>query len=302
MNEKQKNERIKIKNERIKNERIKIEKLKGDKDLELTDLKWLIDHHKTKEQERKEMVDNLNIQPGDTILDLGCGPGLWTQLLAGRVKPHGKVVGIDFSSGLIEYAIENLDEHLKDIIEFRQENFYTIPFEDNTFDIIFFGNCMAYVNDGNCAKVVKEMKRVTKNGGRVIAKDFDGAVFIVHPIDAELSLKVLSAAARSLKENPPNPSFDNFVGRKMHGLFLESDFRKVSTSSHIIQKFYPLTPEAKRYITGNAEWHVKVGSPYLEEEDIQKWRSHFDPKSDNYVLDREDFYFCMLEIVTEGTV
>ena len=227
--------------------------------------------------------------------------GLWTPLFAEKVKPNGRVIGVDFSPWLIDYAVNSLrEEPLKDIIEFQLADAHAIPFEDNRFDTLFCGNCFAYLTNG--LELLEEQKRVTKKGGRVVAKDFDGAVIIFHPIEPQLSLKVLAATAQALKENPPEPPFDNFVGRKLHGMFLQASFKNVSTVTYAIQKLSPLEPCAKRYIRGNAEWYARVGAPYLSEEDLQQWKAHFDPNSEEYILDLAGFYFCMVEMITVGTV
>lgn len=262
-------------------------------------VEWLLDHHRTKEEDRRRMVADLPIKPGDVLLDLGCGPGLWTPLFAERVGPAGKVIGADLAPDLISYAGRHRGEW-KDLVEFTRADFYRIPFANRTFDAVFFGNCSAYVTDA--VELVEEHRRVTKKGGRVIAKDFDGAILIVHPIDPHLSLQVLAAVARSLAERPPDPPFDNFVGRKLHGVFRRAGFEDVTTTSYAIQKVAPLTPEARRYITGNAAWYANTAAPYLSPDVLRRWEEHFDPESADYVLDRDDFYFCMVEVVTVGTV
>ena len=265
--------------------------------LELTSVQWLLDHHKAKEKERRQMVADFGVKRGDIVLDLACGPGLWSSLLAEKVAPSGLVIGTDFSPDLVRYAKENLEkEPHKDIIEFMEGDLYLIPFRDDTFDAVFFGNTLSYVED--VQKALQEQKRVLKKGGRLVVKDFDGAIIIFHPIDVYLQLEVLTAAANGLERNPPQPHFDNFVGRKMHGLLLKEDFKDVSTTTYAISKTAPLSPETKRYITGNAEFYLKNAAPYLSKEQVWQWRAHFDPTSDQYILDLDEFYFCMVEMVT----
>ncbi|MFO8085382.1 MAG: methyltransferase domain-containing protein [Desulfobacterales bacterium] len=263
-------------------------------------IKWLIDHHRAKEQQRRGMVDNLNLKSGDIVLDLGCGPGLWTSLLAEKVKPTGRIVGLDSDTDFIRYASENIADQYEEIIEFHEGDFRSVPFEDDSFDLVLFGNCFAYVTDHQ--KVLEEQKRVTRKGGRITVKDFEGSVLVVHPIEPLLTLKVITAAAQALKENPPNPPFDNFSGQKLRDLLLKASLKNVSATSYAVQMVPPLTPEAKCYITGNAKWYAGKGRPYLSEEDFEQWQACFDSASEEYILDSEGFYFCMLEILVIGEV
>jgi len=263
-------------------------------------ISWLLDHHRAKEGQRRGVVDDLNLKPGDTVLDLGCGPGLWTSLLAEKVGPAGRVVGLDSDTDFIRYASENITDLYEQIIEFHEGDFRSIPFEDDSFDLVLFGNCFSYVADHQ--KVFEEQKRVTKKGGRIAVKDFEGSVLVVHPIEPLLTLKVITAAAKGLKESPPDPPFDNFSGQKLRDLLLKASLKKVSTASYAVQMVPPLTPEAKRYITCNAKWYADKGRHYLLEEDFKQWQACFDPASEEYILDSEGFYFCMLEILAIGEV
>lgn len=269
--------------------------------VQLSAVDWLVDHHRAKEQERREMVDALDLRPDDRILDSACGPGFWTRLFAEKVFPTGRVVGLDFSPDLLDYArADFINDPLADVVEFVVGNFHDLPFPPESFDVTFLGNCLCYISD--IEEALEKHKKVTRTGGRVISKDFDGAAVIFHPIAPTLTLKVVASAARALEEAPSGAVFDNFVGRKTHGLFLKAGFKNISTRSYAVQKVAPLTPEAKRYIAGNAKWYGQFAAPYLSTGEWQQWVKAFEPESEDYVLDREDFYFCMVETVTIGTV
>ncbi|VEN73047.1 Methyltransferase [Candidatus Desulfarcum epimagneticum] len=264
-------------------------------------IQWLLDHHRSKERQRRKMVRDLNLRPGDTVLDLGCGPGLWTSLISEKVKPEGRVVGVDSDPEFLEYASRRLSqERFEGIVDLHEGDFYSVPFEDNSFDVVFFGNCFAYVTDHQ--KVLDEQIRVTRKGGRIAVKDFEGSVLVIHPIPPSLTLNVVTAAAKALQNNPPEPPFDNFSGQKLRGLLVKAGLRNVSATSYAVHMLPPLTPEAKQYISGNAAWYADIGKPYLSDTEFEQWRAYFDVDSPSYILDSEEFYFCMLEVLATGYV
>lgn len=274
---------------------------KSEQGLELSAVDWLLDHHRAKELHRRQMVEDLDLRPGDLVLDSACGPGLWARLFAQKVGPDGCVVGLDFAPGLIRHAEESLrDDPLGRVIALALGDFHELPFHEEAFDAVFLGNCFCYVDD--VPPVLDAHRRVTKPGGRVISKEFDGAAVIFHPLDPYLTLRVLGATARALKEDSGAPTFDNFVGRKMNGLFRQVGFADVATRSYAIQKVSPLTPEEKRYVTANARWYGDRAAPFLSDADHLQWQAAFDANSPDYVLDCPEFYFCMIEMVTVGRV
>ncbi len=82
-----------------------------------------------------DMIDKL-IKPGSKILDLGCGPGLYTERLSR--KKH-KVTGVDFSKNSIEYAIQQRNKNQSDI-KYINGNYLELDFDDK-FDLIIMIYC-----------------------------------------------------------------------------------------------------------------------------------------------------------------
>jgi demethylmenaquinone methyltransferase/2-methoxy-6-polyprenyl-1,4-benzoquinol methylase len=164
--------------------------LKSRRGVELSTVEWLLDHHLAKEQERRQMVDDLGLRPGDRVLDSASGPGLWARLFAEKVHPGGRVVAFDLSADLLEYAQDSFrDDLLGSAVDLVLGEFSLLPFDGGAFDVVFLGNCFCYVDD--VLTVLERHKRVTRAGGRVISKEFDGGAVIFHPVDPTLTLKVV---------------------------------------------------------------------------------------------------------------
>lgn len=106
----------------------------------------------------------LNLQPGDTALDVCTGTGDLVKYLQRRVGPEGKVVGLDFSREMLGIARQRYAKEAN--CEWLQGDALRLPFEDNTFDgaTIAFG--LRNVVDKTLA--VAEMRRVIKPGTRVV--------------------------------------------------------------------------------------------------------------------------------------
>lgn len=269
--------------------------------LDVLNLEFLLSHHVAKQEHRQRQVDALNLQPGDVVLDLGCGPGLWSSMMAEKVKPNGRVIGVDFDAGYIEYANQQLKQKpLADLIEYRLGDFSQMSFGGDLFDVVFVSGCSAYFPD--VYSFMNQQKAVTKPGGRIADRSWDDGLIIAHPISPVLTAKVMGAIAQAYEARSDEGYLDSYFGRKSHGVFCKSGLQNITTLPYVVQFLPPLSPEVKAYIAGNVTWQMKVGKPYLSAQDQQEWRGYFDSTSDPYIMDRDDFYYGMMEVLTIGTL
>jgi ubiquinone/menaquinone biosynthesis C-methylase UbiE len=119
-----------------------------------------------------------------TLLDVGCGPGTVTVDLAERLT-QGSVVGVDASDDVLESARGLADAHGTKNISFEHANAYELPFEDDSFDVVFAHQLLQHLSDPVAA--LREMKRVAKPGGFVAVRDADYEAMAWYPESAELT-------------------------------------------------------------------------------------------------------------------
>jgi SAM-dependent methyltransferase len=95
-----------------------------------------------------------NLNPNNSILDVGCGKGFMLYDLS-KMIPGVRLSGIDIS----EYAINNCKEEVKNLLKVANAN--NLPFASNSFDVVISINTVHNLEKEECALALKEISRVS---------------------------------------------------------------------------------------------------------------------------------------------
>lgn len=145
--------------------------------------------------EVREVHDRVNAildaQPGERVLEVGCGLGADARELAERVRPDGAVVAIDLSQAMVDAARERHDERLP--VTYDRGDVMALAYDDASFDVVRVERVLQHVPDADLA--CREMARVLKPGGRLLAYDTDWGSLSIDIPDTELRDRCLAHTA-----------------------------------------------------------------------------------------------------------
>jgi SAM-dependent methyltransferase len=133
---------------------------------------------RTAENSAGYLLDRL--QPGQQLLDVGCGPGTITLDLAARVAP-GKVFGLDPAADVIEQAEAARQSAGVANVTFATGDVYALEFDDASFDVVHAHQVLQHLTDP--VKALVEIGRVLRPGGTLAVRDGDYGTFVWAPDD-----------------------------------------------------------------------------------------------------------------------
>ncbi|MCY4486175.1 MAG: methyltransferase domain-containing protein [Deltaproteobacteria bacterium] len=134
-------------------------------------------------------VAEVALEPGQRVLEVGCGAGTVARWLARHTAKRNPIVGADINAYLLREAARlAAAEGVDDVIELHNANGQALPFPDGGFDATL---AFTVMEEGDADAMLAECVRVTRPGGRVavIVRSLDMPWWVNLPLRSDLKLK-----------------------------------------------------------------------------------------------------------------
>jgi SAM-dependent methyltransferase len=169
-----------------------------------------------------------------SVLDVGAGVGHWSVLVASVLAPTASVVGVEPDPRSVEQARRRTREAgLAGRCSYAQGAAEALPFEDGNFDLVTCQTLLIHVPD--VPAVIKEMRRVTRPGGLVIAAEPNNRASLLVATSADVNESVparverIQFALTCERGKVALGEGNNSVGDFLPGLFAEAELTDIET-------------------------------------------------------------------------
>jgi ubiquinone/menaquinone biosynthesis C-methylase UbiE len=183
-------------------------------------LKWGM----REEAVKGRLIERANIQPGQRVLDLGCGTGTLVVMLKGSI-PEAQVTGLDADEQVL--AIARLKAERSNVdIQLDHGLAYELPYPDGFFDLVLSSFMIHHLTSSDKLRAFQEVRRVLRRDGWFHMLDFG------RPVD-------LLTRAQALVFRMFEQTADNFNGR-LPAMLSEAGFDSVSETVRVTNIFGPV--------------------------------------------------------------
>lgn len=203
----------------------------------------------------------LGARPGERVLDIGCGPGIFAAELAADVGPSGGVVAIDSSPQMLSLARTTIAESVEGApVELMEGEATALPSDAESFDATVCVQVLEYVKD--VPKALSEMYRVLRPGGRALIWDTDWHALVWQSEDADRMKRILDA----WEEHLVHPALPRMLGVQLQ----EAGFDATTVEGHLTVN---LQPGPSNYSAGMISLiqPFVTGRQGISAEDVESW-------------------------------
>ncbi len=176
---------------------------------------------------RQKVRTLLDLHPGDTVLDVGTGPGYLADEMAAQVGPAGRVDAIDRSPQMLALAQRRCAGRPQVVL--HEADVLKMPFPDAAFDAAASVQVYEFVAEMPAA--LRELRRVLRPGGRAVIVDTDWASLVWEAKDRVRAERIFSAWDEHLA--------DPYLPRRLAPLLKECGFDVLAVEPYTVASLSP---------------------------------------------------------------
>jgi SAM-dependent methyltransferase len=192
----------------------------------LTEQERLLAQAASYETQARWLLDQLAVQPGWRVADLGCGPIGILDLLAERVGTSGTVVGIDREARFVEMAQNLIAERNLSTVQILQADATSTGLPENSFDLVH--ERLVLLQQPDPMPLLSEMARIVRPGGWMALEDIDSVSLGCEPSHPAWT-QLLEAFNTICREY----GMDVYLGRRLPGLLRKVGLADVQAQVHV---------------------------------------------------------------------
>jgi SAM-dependent methyltransferase len=243
--------------------------------------------HRAFAGELQELVSRVPAQPGDRVLDVGCGDGFYCELWARRPDGIGRVVGLDVNEAYLDVARRRSADRGDDDVAFVQGDLkHADGILGQDFDVVWCAQSLYSLPDPVVA--LRQMAAIVRPGGivAVLENDTLHQLLVPWPTRVELALRV--AEREALEDESSRPG-KFYVGRRLPATLAAAGLEPAGFHTQCIDRVAPLDPVVELFLKSYFVKLLERTSPYLEPAVLAELRDLVLPEGEAY-LPRQPYF------------
>jgi len=234
----------------------------------------------------RRVIQALGLGEGSRGLDVGCGPGLPTRLLADAVGPAGHVTGLDIRCDMVAQATQCAEpQGWSGRVSFRHGDVHDLPFGDNEFDWAWSSDCVGYASMDPLPPL-REMARVIQPGGTLAVAAWSSQQLLpgFPQLEAHLNATAVGIAPFTSGQRPERHFLRGL------GWMEEVGLSEVRARSFVHGVQAPLEPDERDALAALLDMRWGGAQSAVAPEDWDLFMLLCDPNSPQCILDAPDYH------------
>lgn len=167
----------------------------------------------------------LDLEPGKSVLDVGCGPATDTIALGRGVGPQGRVIGVDHDAAMLAEADARAREaRVSGWVRHVHADSAALPFASGSFDAVRSERLFQHLRDPHTT--LAEMVRVTRSSGLVLVLDTDWGSASTDTTEVDIERRLARVHADRAANN-------GYAGRQLYRLFKQAGLQDIAVEAYV---------------------------------------------------------------------